>query len=193
MGHQGIIERLQLQVEAKVSGTGGLRRMFSFGPWRIKGKNSQRRRHRMRASMFMKTELCDTVLDLRPFSVYVLQSVGRRKAGKPKDIPGDLPPAPGRNIFQGFGIDDFSPHHRLSSNLNEFRIIRFSPRYAIVLSSLPGRCPFVRHPPRGDTNSDRFHLERLSFPISQMNEGEGVPSRSREGQNSSKLPTFILE
>jgi hypothetical protein len=64
----------------------------------------------------MKGEFCDKVLDLSPFSVYVFQSLGRGKPGKPKNITCDLAPAPDRYILQGFRIDDFFSRHPFSSN-----------------------------------------------------------------------------
>jgi len=58
--------------------------------------------------MFLKTILLNEVLNVCPFSVDIVQSLGRGIPGEPLDILRNLPQPPGRDVFQGLGIDDCS-------------------------------------------------------------------------------------
>jgi hypothetical protein len=58
--------------------------------------------------MFLKTILLDEVLNFSPLPVDIVQSLDRGISGEPLDILRNLPPPPGRDVFQGLGIDDCS-------------------------------------------------------------------------------------
>lgn len=57
-------------------------------------------------SMFVETVLLDKALDFSPLPVYIVQSLGWGIPAEPQDILRNLPPSPGRDVFQGLRIND---------------------------------------------------------------------------------------
>ena len=55
-------------------------------------------------SMFLETILLDEVLNVSPLPIRIFQSLGWGIAAEPQDILRNLPPSPGRDVFQRLGI-----------------------------------------------------------------------------------------